>query len=554
MAKTIMIQGTMSSAGKSFLAAALCRIFRQDGYSCAPFKSQNMALNSYVTADGLEIGRAQAMQAEAAMTEPSVDMNPILLKPTSDSGSQVIVNGKVRGDMRAAEYFRHKKELVPEILAAYRRLADRYDIIVVEGAGSPVELNLKKDDIVNMGLAKMLHAPVLLAGDIDRGGVFAQLLGTLALLEEDERALVKGLIVNKFRGDRRLFDDGVKILEARGGKPVAGVIPYIDCDLEDEDSLAERLERKTADGMIDIAVIRLPHISNFTDFDVFARFPGVSVRFAARAEQLGTPDMVILPGTKSTIADLKHIRENGLEAAVKRLAADGMPVFGICGGYQMLGESISDPDGAEGGGNIAGMGLLGDRTVFAKEKTRRRTEGNFAEVGGVFAGLSGKHFSGYEIHMGSTVSEEIPLVFCRKAVHEGEAAMNCIGIQENEPTECFRDNDGAVRGNVYGCYIHGIFDSGEIAEEIVKVLYERKGLSYSGGRRDGGHDSKCEQSVTGALPAWKYKQSVTGALPAWKYDGAAYKQRQFDLLADGVRQNLDMDLVYQILERGCGER
>ena len=213
---------------------------------------------------------------------------------------------------------------------------------------------------------------------------------------------------------------------------------------------------------------------------------------------------------------------------MKRLAADGMPVFGICGGYQMLGESISDPDGAEGGGNIAGMGLLGDRTVFAKEKTRRRTEGNFAEVGGVFAGLSGKHFSGYEIHMGSTVSEEIPLVFCRKAVHEGEAAMNCIGIQENEPTECFRDNGGAARGNVYGCYIHGIFDGGEIAEEIVKALYERKGLSYFGEGRGGGHDSK--------------------------YDCAAYKQRQFDLLADGVRQNLDMELVYQILERGCGER
>ncbi len=486
MAKTIMIQGTMSSAGKSFLTAALCRIFKQDGYSCAPFKSQNMALNSYVTVDGLEMGRAQAVQAEAAMTEPSADMNPILLKPTGDASSQVVVNGKARGNMRAAEYFRYKKELVPEITAAYQRLAARYDIIVIEGAGSPAELNLKKDDIVNMGLAKILHAPVLLVGDIDRGGVFAQLLGTLELLEEDERQLVKGLVVNKFRGDRRLFADGVEILEKRSGKPVTGVIPFIDCDIEDEDSLSERLRRKTADGAIDIAVIRLPRISNFTDFDVFSRFPGVSVRFVEKAGELGDPDMIILPGTKNTLADLRHIRENGIEAAVKQCSAGGVPVFGICGGYQMLGETISDPDGAEEGGSIAGMGLLNASTVFSKEKIRRRTEGNFAKIEGVFAGLFGKRFSGYEIHMGSTDSGDPPLLSC----------------------------GGAARGNVYGCYIHGLFDSGEITGEIVKALYERKGLKYTN--------------------------------PG--YDNALYRQRQFDRMADEVRRNMDMEFIYGILE------
>ncbi|MBP3272033.1 MAG: cobyric acid synthase, partial [Ruminococcus sp.] len=313
MAMRIMLQGTMSNVGKSFLAAALCRIFRQDGYSCAPFKSQNMALNSYITADGLEIGRAQAMQAEAAGIEPSALMNPVLLKPTTDKGSQVIVNGRVRGDMSAKDYFAGKKALIPEIERAFGELSAQHDIIVIEGAGSPVELNLKKDDIVNMGLAKMVKAPVLIAGDIDRGGVFAQLLGTMALLEEDERALVKGLIVNQFRGDRRLFDDGVKILEEKSGRSVLGVVPYIHCNIEDEDSLSHKLEKSCAEGDIDIAVIKLPKLSNFTDFDVFGQYEGVSVRYVSRSGDLGMPDLIIIPGTKSTIADMKWMRESGLE-------------------------------------------------------------------------------------------------------------------------------------------------------------------------------------------------------------------------------------------------
>lgn len=487
MAKSIMIQGTMSNSGKSFLTAALCRIFRQDGYSAAPFKSQNMALNSFITADGLEMGRAQAMQAEAAGIEPSVLMNPILLKPVTDCGSQVIVNGEVRGNMKAADYFRHKKELIPDIMKAYDTLAAQYDIIVIEGAGSPAEINLKRDDIVNMGMAKLAGAPVLLAGDIDRGGVFAQLLGTLMLLEKDEQDIVKGLVVNKFRGDKSIFQSGVDILEERSGKPVVGVVPYINCDIEDEDSLSEKLENHSK-GLIDIAVIRLPRISNFTDLDAFLQYEGVSVRYVSKASELSEPDMIIIPGTKSTISDMKWLRESGLEAAVKKCASRGMPVFGICGGYQMLGQKIIDSVGAEGGGTIDGMGFFNSRTEFLSEKKRCRTEGTFDNIGGIFSCLTGVHFSGYEIHMGETVSEE-------------KALLSCGGAQNK---------------NVYGCYIHGIFDSEEVSERIVKTLYERKGLTYGGE----------------------------------KINRKKYKEMQYDILADEVRKNIDMKLIYKIIERG----
>lgn len=276
-----------------------------------------MALNSYITAEGLEMGRAQVMQAEAAGTEPSVLMNPILLKPTSDVGSQVIVNGEVVGNMRAMEYFRRKREFVPQIMNAFGQLSARHDIIVIEGAGSPAELNLKADDIVNMGMARLAKSPVLLVGDIDRGGVFAQLIGTVKLLEPSEQDMIKALIVNKFRGDRSIFRSGVEILEQRSGKPVAGVVPYVHCDIEDEDSLSAKLENRAA-GLVDIAVIRLPRISNFTDLDVFSQYGGVSVRYAAKPEQLGKPDLIVIPGTKSTISDMMWLRSCGLEAALKR--------------------------------------------------------------------------------------------------------------------------------------------------------------------------------------------------------------------------------------------
>ncbi len=488
MAKPIMIQGTMSNAGKSLIAAALCRIFRQDGYSVAPFKSQNMALNSYITADGLEMGRAQVMQAEAAGVEPSVLMNPILLKPTSDVGSQVIVNGEVVGNMRAMEYFRRKREFIPQIMDAYNTLSARHDIIVIEGAGSPAELNLKADDIVNMGMARLAGAPVLLAGDIDRGGVFAQLIGTVKLLEPSEQDMIKALIVNKFRGDRSIFRSGVEILEQRSGKPVAGVIPYVHCDIEDEDSLSEKLENRTA-GLVDIAVIRLPRISNFTDFDVFSQFSGVSVRYVTKPEQLGTPDLIILPGTKSTISDMKWLRESGLEAALKKAAAADILIFGICGGYQLLGSVISDPECSEGGGEIRGLELLPARTVFTSEKRRLRTSGRFADMTGAYSFLSGAEFNGYEIHMGRTEKVGAPLL---------------------------STGDGAFSGNVCGCYIHGIFDSAEVSGRVVNELFRRKGLEYTG-------------------------ETI---------DRNAYKQAQYDLLAASVRESLDMELIYRIIREG----
>ena len=439
-AKSIMIQGTMSNAGKSVLAAGLCRIFRQDGCSVAPFKSQNMALNSFITREGLEMGRAQVMQAEAAGVEPSVRMNPILLKPNSDTGSQVIVNGEVLGDMRAADYFRYKRQLVPQILEAYWSLAAEYDVIVLEGAGSPAEINLKADDIVNMGMAKLAGAPVLLAGDIDRGGVFASLYGTVALLEPDERAMVKGTIINKFRGDVDILRPGLTQLEALTGVPVLGVVPWLDLDLDEEDSLSSRFSARRAGKPLDAAVVRLPRISNFTDFAPLERHPAVGVRYVARPEELGRPDLVLLPGTKSTLDDLQWLRRSGLEAAVQRLAAGGVPVIGICGGYQMLGETLSDPEGTEGGGTLAGLGLLPVSTVFRREKTRARTAGTFPAGEGFYAPLSGTPYEGYEIHMG---------------VSGGLFALS---------------------GRVLGTYLHGLFDSPPLLQALVSLLLREKGL------------------------------------------------------------------------------
>ncbi|MDR1613116.1 MAG: cobyric acid synthase, partial [Planctomycetota bacterium] len=339
-AKPLMIQGTASGAGKSLLVAGLCRVFRQDGFSVAPFKSQNMALNSFVTVEGLEIGRAQAAQAEAAGVEPSALMNPILLKPTGDAASQVIVNGEVVADMGAADYYRRKSEFIPAVRQAYAALAAKYDIVVIEGAGSPAEINLRENDFVNMGMAAIADAPVLLVGDIDRGGVFASLYGTLALLEPVERARVKGLIVNKFRGDVEILRPGLAQLEKLTGAPVVGVVPWLRIDIDDEDGVSDRFAGGGGGKPLDAAVIRLPRIANFTDFNALARHPAFGVRYVESARGLGRPDLVIVPGTKNTMSDLSWMRRNGLEAAVKKLAGEGVPVIGVCGGYQMLGESL----------------------------------------------------------------------------------------------------------------------------------------------------------------------------------------------------------------------
>ena len=485
MAKNIMIQGTMSNAGKSLLAAGLCRIFRQDGYRVAPFKSQNMALNSFITKDGAEMGRAQVVQAEAAGIQPDVRMNPILLKPTTDVGSQVIVNGQVQGNMRAMEYYRRKREFIPAVMEAYKSLAQEYDIIVIEGAGSPAEINLKATDIVNMGLAELVDAPVLLVGDIDRGGVFAQLYGTIALLEPREQRRIKGTIVNKFRGDRAILQPGIDILEKICGVPVAGVIPYTHVDIDDEDSLSTRFH--TGDGRkdIDIAVVKLPRISNFTDVSPLERFESVSVRYIERPDQLHQPDMILLPGTKSTIADLLWLRQSGLEAAICQQAARGCIVFGICGGYQMLGTSIRDPLGVEAAGvtEVKGMGLLPMDTVFQGEKVQQQTGGVFGTISGPLHSLSGMNYTGYEIHMGRSGQQLPPLV---------------------------------SRGNVYGSYIHGIFDGAGIAQAVIGDLAARKGID-------------------------------PGTLTV--FDPERYKQEQYDKLADAVRGGLDMDFVYRVLNR-----
>ncbi len=503
MAKAIMIQGTMSNAGKSLLTAGLLRIMKQDGYKAAPFKSQNMALNSFITKEGLEMGRAQVMQAEAAGIEPSVRMNPILLKPTNEMGSQVIVNGEVIGNMGAREYFAYKKQrLFPEVMKAYESLAAEYEIIVIEGAGSPAEINLKQDDIVNMGMAKRAKAPVLLVGDIDRGGVFAQLVGTVQLLEEDERRLVKGLIINKFRGDKSILDPGLTMLEEKCGIPVVGVAPYMYIDVEDEDSLTERFHQRTEAALIDIAVIRLPRISNFTDFNVFESFEGVSLRYVERVSQLGRPDMIILPGTKNTMKDLKWLRQSGLEAAIKKAGEKGTVIFGVCGGYQMLGETLADPQGVEEGGSMRGMGLLPTDTVFAEDKTRTRVQGSFVRLGGVLKKLSGAKLAGYEIHMGVTT------------LREGVGTLTELG---NAYGDAVKKQEGAQAGNVYGSYVHGIFDSEEVSRNVIEALAAAKGITL---------------------------QNLKSV------DYQAYKESQYDILADTLRQHLDMEQIYRILEAG----
>ena len=487
-AKRIMVQGTMSGAGKSLLCAALCRIFAQDGYRVAPFKSQNMALNSFVTRDGLEMGRAQVVQAQAAGVEPDVRMNPILLKPSSDTGSQVIVGGEVRGQMSAAAYFKMKRQLIPEILAAFDSLSEEVDIVVIEGAGSPAEINLKADDIVNMGLAKLVDAPVLLAGDIDRGGVFAQLYGTVALLEPEERARIAGLVINKFRGDVDILRPGLAMLEEKTGLPVLGVVPYLHVEIEDEDSLSERLNARDAVKPLDVAVIRLPHISNFTDFIPLEQHELLGVRYVQRARELGAPDLVILPGTKNTMEDLLWLRQSGLEAAKRKLAQAQTPVLGVCGGYQMLGQTLDDPAGTESGKplSLAGLGLLPTRTTFDAQK--RRTQVRAVALGVPFVGA---RMTGYEIHNGRTTVDGEP--FCRLA--------------DGTP-------EGCICKNVFGTYLHGLFDSGELTQALVKLLCARKGISP--------------------------KETRPTSM-------AEYRQAQFDLLADGVRKALDMGAVYRAM-------
>ena len=525
MAKKIMIQGTMSNSGKSFVAAALCRIFKQDGYSVAPFKSQNMALNSYITKDGLEIGRAQAMQAEAAGIAPTVDMNPILLKPTSQMGSQVIVNGEVFGNLRAMDYYRRKTEFIPAVREAFERLESQFDAIVLEGAGSPAEINLRDNDIVNMGMAKIANAPVLLVGDIDRGGVFASLYGTVSLLEPEERARIKGLVINKFRGDVKILEPGLRMIEERLHIPVVGVIPMEQIDLDDEDSLSDRLVRTKAQDGLDVAVIHLPHISNFTDFNALEHYDGVSLRYVDRPAHLGRPDLILLPGTKNTMADLKWLRESGLEAMIWRLVEEQkVPVIGICGGYQMLGEQLSDPHGVEGepGSTMRGMGLLAAETIFAAEKTRTRTEGTVMAAAGVYDQVTGQSVKGYEIHMGQTVycdgdGSDAKGTVDKAARPANSAESNRSAFCADDATRNTEITQAVIAdstGRIYGSYIHGLFDKGEIAGHMIQTLAREKGIILEGG--------------------------------VWE-DYRIIKERQYDQLADTLREYLYMEDIYGML-------
>ena len=495
MAKNIMIQGTMSNAGKSLLCAGLCRIFKQDGYRVAPFKSQNMALNSYITEAGGEMGRAQVVQAEAAGIAPNVRMNPILLKPTTDVGSQVIVNGVVQGNMRAMEYYKRKREFIPAVMEAYNALAAEYDIIVIEGAGSPAEINLKQEDIVNMGLAKLVDAPVLLVGDIDRGGVFAQLYGTVALLDEDERARIKGTVVNKFRGDRKILEPGIKILEDLCGVPVAGVIPYTYVDVDDEDSLSERFNRSLERKLLDIAVIRLPRISNFTDFQSLALQPGARVRYAENAEDLEKADLIILPGTKNTIEDLIDLRNRKMDAAIIRHARRGGMVMGICGGYQMLGNVLRDPGHSESQvPEAAGLGLLDMEVEFEKEKRTVQATATVECGTGWPEKLSGTRVDGYEIHTG----------------------RNSYGPEAQPWLRIGGETDGVMnaQGNVLGTYLHGLFDDGRLFAAAADRIRELRG------------------------DAGKEQQPVSME---------EFREKEFDRIAAIVRESVDMEAVYRII-------
>jgi len=483
-----MLQGTASHVGKSILTAALCRIFHQQGLRVAPFKAQNMALNAAVTPDGREIGRAQALQALAAGVEPSADMNPILLKPKGGTLSQVVVLGRPVGDMPWGEYSgRFRAEALDVVRGALTRLLERYELVVIEGAGSPAEVNLKSHDLANMATARLAGAPVLLVADIERGGVFASVTGTLDLLEPEERARVKGVLINKFRGDAALFEAGARWLEERTGLPVLGVIPFLpDLRLDEEDSLGLPPARRAA---LDIAVIRMPHLSNFTDFDPLTSEPEVGLRYVDRPEALDYPDAVILPGTKNTVEDLRWLYARGLAGAVDRLARAGVPVVGICGGYQMLGHEVRDESGVESAAGVTpGLALLPVVTSFEPEKETTRSSGT----------ALGTPVEGYEIHMGKS-----------SYLHGAEPFATLGGGRW----------DGAIQGELWGTYLHGIFDNGAFRRRWLNRLRERRGL------------------------------------PPLPEDGPAIEPREAALnrLADHVRRHLAMDRLQEILEATPGE-
>ncbi|MDB5104339.1 MAG: threonine-phosphate decarboxylase [Fibrobacteres bacterium] len=467
-----MVLGTSSHAGKTMVAAALCRSLFRKGFRVAPFKAQNMSNNSWVTPEGAEIGRAQAMQARAAGIEPHADMNPILLKPMGGNLMQVVAMGKAVGNLSGKEYYRRKDEMRATVREAYDRLAGRFQAVILEGAGSPAEINLREEDLVNGSMAEYAGARCILVADIERGGVFASIFGTISLLEARHRALLAGVVINKFRGDASLLDSGIREIESLTGVPVLGVLPYLeDLGLEEEDSLGAMGSRGMADAgpvRIDIAVIRLPFMSNFTDFQPFldpeARRTGVRLRYVAKAEDIGNPDFLILPGSKNVRHDADFLRGSRLDKVLEAAASRGIPILGICGGYQILGRIIRDPHGIEGEpGETAGLGLLPVDTTLEREKELCRVEAE--NLGFPFLAI-GAPITGYEIHMGRTVAfgEGRPLL--RTMRKNGAMASELGGF-------------GSVSAEaVFGCYLHGLFDLPEARAGLFRWVSDRKGLDW----------------------------------------------------------------------------
>lgn len=499
MAKNLMFQGTGSSVGKSLITAAFCRIYANKGFKVAPFKSQNMALNSYITKKGLEMGRAQVVQAEAARIEPSALMNPILLKPSTDKKCQVILEGKVYKNMSAMDYHCFKPKLKEKVTEIYNKLSDEFDIVLLEGAGSPAEINLKEHDLVNMGMAKMADSPVILIGDIDRGGVFASIYGTIMLMDEEERRRIKGVIINKFRGDVKILEPGIKMLEDLINIPVVGVVPYCHLEIEEEDSVAERFKRKNKKAQIEVAVLYLPHVSNFTDFNVFDTQEDVNLRYVMRGESIGDVDMLIIPGSKNTIEDLKYVRDAGLEREIIHLHRNNKIIFGICGGYQMLGKTIKDPHYTESSiPEINGIGLLDTQTIFETEKTTTQVK---AKIVADVDYMKNMDIKGYEIHMGKTTLNDEAKVFSHIIDKLGEKVVI---------------EDGAInnKGNVMGTYIHGVFDNIKFTRSILNKIREDKGLN------------ELHSSVE-------------------SFD--EFKDKEYDKLAQLVLENVDMPKIDKIL-------
>lgn len=485
-----MVVGTSSGAGKSITVTALCRVLTKDGYKVSPFKSQNMALNSFVTKSGLEMGRAQVVQAYACMIEPEAYMNPILLKPTTDRKIQIIVNGKSIGNMSGIEYGKFKTSLKPEIMKSYDYIRENYDISILEGAGSPVEINIKGEDIANMKMAEMADSPVILVADIDRGGVFASIYGTIMLMSEKERARVKGVIINKFRGDINILKSGLEEIEKLTGVPVIGVMPYTNVDIEDEDSVTERFKRLQKKKGINISVIKLKHISNFTDIDALRMVEDINIKYINSVDEMGEEDIIIIPGTKNTIDDLKELKDNGIATEIIKASKNGKVIIGICGGFQMLGEKIKDPYGIESEiKEIPGLGLLELETVMEKEKNTTQYEGKLSNCTGLLEGLEGEEIKGYEIHQGVTFGNE-------SKVNDEDRIVTVVKGE-----------------NIFATYLHGIFENEKITRNILNKVRAKKGI---------------ELQVKGIT-----------------FD--EYREQQLDKLEKIFRENVDINKIYEIL-------